>query len=205
MTQLHVKHFDAEKAGQLAFYFLNRAGETRGNITKLRLVKWLYLAERASYEEFGEPLVWDRIGAMRHGPAPSETVALLEGKRSWVYKKDPFSDILSVHRENRHQYVSLQNTCPYSSADDLDRFSEAEIELLDSVWEKYGRWSATRLEKHLHDVSLFPEWNWKEGDGTNWVDLETMLKVVGFPDQEIPSMVNRILAFATPHTGAVIR
>ena len=45
MSQLTDKYFDVKKAGQLVYYFLSKAGERKGNITKLRLAKWLYLAE----------------------------------------------------------------------------------------------------------------------------------------------------------------
>lgn len=195
MSQLTDKYFDVKKAGQLVYYFLSKAGERKGNITKLRLAKWLYLAERNSYKEFGEPMIGDRLAAMRHGPATSELVAIIEGK-SRKFDADIYKDIISVVRENGHQYVKLVPECQYKSIDDLDRFSEAEIELLDSIWNEYGRWSAVRLENHLHDTKFFPEWNWKEGDGTNWIDIETILRVVGFSQDDIGPMVDNILAFS---------
>ena len=200
MSQLTDKYFDVKKAGQLVYYFLSKAGERKGNITKLRLAKWLYLAERNSYKEFGEPMIGDRLAAMRHGPATSELVAIIEGK-SRKFDADIYKDIISVVRENGHQYVKLVPECPYKSIDDLDRFSEAEIELLDSIWNEYGRWSAVRLENHLHDTKFFPEWNWKEGDGTNWIDIETILRVVGFSQDDIGPMVDNILAFSLVDDG----
>ena len=195
MSPLTDKYFDVKKAGQLVYYFLSKAGERKGNITKLRLAKWLYLAERNSYKEFGEPMIGDRLAAMRHGPATSELVAIIEGK-SRKFDANIYKDIISVVRENGHQYVKLVPECLYKSVDDLDRFSEAEIELLDSIWNEYGRWSAVKLENHLHDTKFFPEWNWKEGDGTNWIDIETILRVVGFSQDDIEPMVDNILAFS---------
>ena len=195
MSQLTDKYFDVKKAGQLVYYFLSRASERKGNITKLRLAKWLYLAERNSYKEFGEPMIGDRLAAMRHGPATSELVAIIEGK-SRKFDANIYKDIISVVRENGHQYVKLVPKCRYKSVDDLDRFSEAEIESLDSIWNEYGRWSAVKLENHLHDTKFFPEWNWKEGDGTNWIDIETILRVVGFSQDDIEPMVDNILAFS---------
>ena len=194
MTLLTTDYLDVKKAGQLVFYFLYKAKSEKKNVTKLRLAKWLYLAERGSYEEFGEPLIGDRLAAMRHGPAPSETVAILEG-RSRIFPKDVFSDIITVDREKTHQYVTLAPDCIYESVDDIDRFSEAEIELLDSIWDKYGNWSTKDLETYLHDTKKFPEWDWEEGDGTNWIELENLLKIVGFPDEDISPIVQRILAF----------
>ena len=195
MTQLTLEYFDVKKAGQLVYYFLHKAGTRQQHTTKLRLAKWLYLAERYSYEEFGSPMVGDRLGAMEHGPATSELVAIIE-KKSRNFDGKIFEKIISINKVNKHQYVELVENCLYSSIDELDRFSQAEIDLLDTIWEKYGSWSAVKLENHLHDTTLFPEWNWKPGDGTNWIELEAILTFVGFHTADIGLMVENILAFS---------
>ena len=195
MTQLTVEYFDVKKAGQLVYYFLHQARLKRMHITKLRLAKWLYIAERYSYQEFGVPMVGDRLCAMKHGPATSELVSIIEGTTK-TFRKDIFDEIIFVSRKSGHQYVELVEACLYTSTDDLDRFSDAEVELLETVWDKYGSWSAGKLENHLHDTKAFPEWDWKEGDGTNWIGLEKILMVVGFDKSDIESMVENILAFS---------
>lgn len=194
MTQLTLRHFDAKKAEQLIFFFLKKAEASQKNITKLRLIKWLYLAERGSYQEFGSPLTGDRLGALRHGPAPSETLALIEGK-SRNFATNLLSQTITVEKNPRHQYVHISKTCRYNSLDDLDRFSEAEMELLESIWQEYGEWSARDLETHLHNTNIYPEWTWKRGDGTNWIELENLLQYVGFPSEEVESITNGIVAF----------
>lgn len=199
MTQLATSYYDVDKAAQLVFFFLKKSTERRMHITKLRLVKWLYLSERASYEEFGEPLTGDKLGALRHGPAPSETLALIEGT-SRAFPGNPWGDLIEVDREPKHQYVSLAPNCRYASIEELDRFSDAELELIDSIWSKYGDWSAKRLESYLHDTDLFPEWSWKEGDGTKWIDIETILKAVGFDQAAIEPMVKNIVTFSAQRT-----
>lgn len=199
MTQLATSYYDVNKAAQLVFFFLKKSTERQMNITKLRLVKWLYLCERASYEEFGEPLTGDKLGALRHGPAPSETLALIEGT-SRAFPGNPWKNLIKVDREPKHQYVSLAANCKYKSIEDLDRFSNAELELIESIWDKYSGWSAKSLESHLHDTKLFPEWSWKEGDGTKWIDIETILKVVGFDEAAIEPMVKNIVTFSTQRT-----
>ena len=45
--------FDEKKAAQAAAYFLLRAG---GRLEVLKLMKLLYLAERRSFEKYGEPM-----------------------------------------------------------------------------------------------------------------------------------------------------
>ena len=135
-------------------------------------------------------MIGDRLCSLEHGPVPSETLAIIEGK-----KGSNWGNIFSLERKNKHQYLQIAINCPYSSVDNLDRFSEAEIQMLESVWEKYGSWSSKKLETYLHDTSKFPEWVWKRGDGTNWIELETILASVGFTADQVPQMVERIIAF----------
>lgn len=194
MAQLTLDHFDVKKAGQLVFFFMRKSTDRRMNVTKLRLIKWLYLAERASYEEFGEPMIGDRLAALRHGPAPSETLALIEGT-SRSFPKSFWDNLINVDRNHRHQYVHLSANCIYDSINELDRFSDAEMDLLECIWNKYGDWSATNLENHLHNTTIFPEWTWTEGDNTKWIDIENILEYVGFEKSSIESMTNHILAF----------
>ncbi len=194
MSQLNINHFDVKKAGQLVFFFMKKSTLGRMNVTKLRLIKWLYLAERASYEKFGEPMLGDRLGALQHGPVTSETLALIEGK-SRSFPPNFWGDLITVDGGHRHQYVHLASNCKYQSLDDLDRFSESEIELLEGIWNKYGHWSATRLEKYLHNTAYFPEWTWKKGEGTKWIAIEDILKYVGFEEESIEAQTKQILAF----------
>jgi uncharacterized phage-associated protein len=194
MTQLTVDYFDAEKAGQLMFYFLHKAATSGNNVTKLRLTKCLYLAERASYQHFGEPMIGDQLVSTQHGPAPSEVMSILEG-RSRAIPKDVFAGIVTVSRPSGHQFLSVAPDCVYRSADDLDRFSDAEIELIDQIWVESGNWPTGQLETDIHDSSPFPEWNWKDGDRSNWIELEDLLRIVGYPDVEIEPLIRKILSF----------
>lgn len=190
MTQLSGEYFDAVKGGQLVFFFLDKASKNGMHITKLRLIKWLYLAERESYKEFGEPMIGDRLASLAHGPVPSGALAIIEGKRN------DWRNIISIERKSKHQYVHLAPECPYLTTEDLDRFSDAEITVLESTWIQYGSWSSVALERHLHDTAVFPEWQWKKGDGTNWIELETVLTSVGFDVEQISAMVKKITTFS---------
>lgn len=194
MTQIAIEYFDEKKAGQLMYFFLSKAASSNVHITKSHLFTWLYLAERASYEEFGLPLVKDRLCSMRHGPAPSELVSIIEGK-SKRFNVQKFGTVFEITKYNGQQYIQIAKNCDYSSIADLDRFSDAEIELLDSVWAKYGNWSFDKLQSHLHDRNFFPEWNWKKGDSTNWIDIEELLAIVGFDEQSVNAMVDNIMSF----------
>jgi len=92
----------------------------------------------------------------------------------------------------------LVPNCPYSTTDDLDRFSDAEVAFFESIWQQYGSWSSVKLEQYLHDRSAFPEWQWNGGDGANWIEMETVLNSVGFANEQIGTMIQKIVTFSTP-------
>ena len=62
--------FNEKKAAQAAAYFLFRAATP---LSVLKLTKLLYLAERRSFERFGEPMIGENPVSMPHGPVLSTT------------------------------------------------------------------------------------------------------------------------------------
>lgn len=186
--------FNERKATEVAFYFLLKARNAGRNITKLRFMKWLYLAERLSYERFGEPLIGDAPFSMEHGPILSESLYLLENPDKAKHAQGRWHDVVNVYRKSKkhHQYVELRDDCGYESFDDIRALSASERELLSDVWEKYGHMSAKDLETLLHNRKLFPEWVWEEGDGSNPIELESLLSAVGYNDVQTMSIINRL-------------
>jgi uncharacterized phage-associated protein len=62
--------FEPKKADQVAAFFAIRAN---GKISKLRLVKLIYLADREFAARYDEPMLFDRLVSMPFGPANSIT------------------------------------------------------------------------------------------------------------------------------------
>ena len=72
-----LKHlFNEQKAAQAAAYFLFRSGKP---LSVLKLMKLLYLAERRSFQKFGEPMIGDVLVSMDHGPVLSRTYNHIKG------------------------------------------------------------------------------------------------------------------------------
>jgi uncharacterized phage-associated protein len=68
--------FNEKKAAQSAAYLLFRAGKP---MSVLKLTKLLYLAERRSFEKYGEPMIGDNPVSMPHGPVLSTTYDHMNG------------------------------------------------------------------------------------------------------------------------------
>ena len=192
MTQLSPSSFNEAKAAQVAFFFLLKAKQFRMNITKLRFIKWMYLAERFCYQKFGEPLTGDSLFSMQHGPVLSGVLYLIEDPKKLKKINGFWQAVVSVKPESRHQYIALNSQCEYKKNDDLRELSEAEIELLEEVWQEYGGLNAKQLETRLHDHQYFPEWHWKKGDGSNPIELESLLPILGYSDSETQALIRHI-------------
>lgn len=147
--------FNEKKAAQAAAYFLFRAG---GSLKVLKLMKLLYLAERRSFEKFGEPMIGDRLVSMPHGPVLSSTYNHMNGELlsieggwdSWV-------------ADRAEHDLELRNPQALRSPElDLLELSDADLQILGETWQKFGRMDQWELREYTHDHC--PEW--KDPDGS---------------------------------------
>ena len=146
--------FNERKAAQAAAYFLFRAS---GPLSVLKLTKLLYLAERRSFERFGQPMIGDRLVSMPHGPVLSRTYNLMNGElpsveggwESWI--ADRAEHVLSLRRPDALRSPQL----------DLLELSDADVEILGEIWGRFGQMSGWQLREYTHDHC--PEWTDPEG------------------------------------------
>ena len=134
--------FTGEKAAQMAAYFTDK--EKWRRISILKLVKLLYLADRESIDRYGEPISHDRIVSMKHGPVLSRTLDLINSRvegndgaqwDAWISPR-------------KYNYVSLKKSV---TRDHLDQLSDADIEVLSAVWEKFGQMGKWQIRNYTHD------------------------------------------------------
>ncbi len=146
--------FNEKKAAQTAAFFLIRANSA---LAVLKLMKLMYLAERLSFQNYGEGLVGDRLVSMPHGPVLSithnymngELASSIDGWDSWI--ADRAGHMLSLKDAKLHTVVT-----------DLLELSDADIGVLETTWLQFGHMSGWQLREytHLH----CPEW--KDPDGS---------------------------------------
>jgi uncharacterized phage-associated protein len=145
--------FIEAKAAQVAAYFLIR---TKGSMPLLKLMKLMYLAERRSFQAYGEGISGDRLVSMQQGPVMSITLDLMNGAiesaaggwESWIADRA------------EHQ-ISLQDDKRDSTEDDLLALSDADLAVLKQTWDEFGRLNKFQLVDYTHDHC--PEWQDPEG------------------------------------------
>jgi uncharacterized phage-associated protein len=145
--------FNEKKAAQVAAFFLIRA---KTGLSILKLMKLMYLAERRSFESYGEGLVGDRLVSMPHGPVLSITHNYMNGELtstpggwdSWI-------------ADRAEHALSLNDAKRACSVDDLLELSDADIQVLDATWQQFGTLTGWELREYTH--AHCPEWQDPDG------------------------------------------
>lgn len=164
--------FSEKKTTQLAAALIERSG---GSLNHMKLIKLMYMADRAALLRWERPITGDDYFSLRHGPILSATLTMISDGQ------DPSCErFWSEYIEKSGSYeVSLLKPCP---PNDL---SQAEENVIGEIFDKYGHYDKWELVKHLHEV--LPEWK-NPGNSSFPIDIESILKYEGWSEQEISDM-----------------
>lgn len=173
--------FNERKVAQMAAFLLSKSGD---RMPHLKLMKLLYLADRESMELFGMPISGDKIVAMPHGPVLSMTLNLMGGDVEslpggwdcWI------SDKANHEVKLKHHLTSHQN---------LDELSKADIDVLESIWGKFGHMNKWEIRDFTHDHC--PEWTDPNGS-SNPIPYEAVFRALGRSQEDAHELSNRIEA-----------
>lgn len=189
--------FDEKKATEVAAFFLLKAQARGANISILKLMKLMYLAERESYRIYGAPMVGDSLYSLPHGPVMSTTLNLInsvpeerEGGEYW----DSF-----IAERGAGKYMCLKEG-KLRNTDDLLQISESDVEILEDVWETFGDFSAIKLRNYTHSSENCPEWEDPNGSSKP-ISMEIMLKSMGYQPDAIQIICDNIQQMASTNSS----
>lgn len=167
-------HYNERKTAAAAGYLLNAAQGQR--MKYIRLLKLLYMADRAAWAKYGRPITGDEYTSMRQGPVLNKTYGLIktEGEEE---PAGPWH--ATIERVGEHD-VRLRKE------PDLGPLSEAEIEILDEIFAEYRSRGTWDVVEELHRI--LPEWKRPVRDENvirpeNSIFPETILEKVGQADR----------------------
>jgi len=157
--------FDASKAKAAMAYVISRLG----SLDKIKLIKIIYLADRAMFLKHGRPITGDRQVAMPYGPVPSRCLDLVNGN----FLNEQSFDVLHVD-DNK----VLPTDATKSEAEKLD---EKERTALDEVMVEHGDTPVWTL---VDFVDNLPEYKRTYNNGTSTtIPYELLLELYGNQDQ----------------------
>ena len=171
--------YSEKRAAQTAAFFISRAG---GTIEILKLMKLMYLAERESLARYGEPITGDVLVSMKHGPVLSKTLDHINGFtdseaggwESWINAREG------------HQ-LGLQPA--HDPTGELTQLSDADMEILDSIWDSFGQYSKYKLRDITLKICL--EWE-NPGDTSQLIPYSRVWNCVGYKPEVVRELEQRM-------------
>ncbi|MCA8835539.1 MAG: SocA family protein [Proteobacteria bacterium] len=166
--------YNPRKAAQTIAYFILKSGAQDMSI--LKAVKLVYLADRACIEARGFPIQDEDRVSMTHGPVNSSTYDYIKsnadlsqcGWADFLYKKN-----------NR----SIQLSNDSIKEEDLDELSKNEIKVLEGVWAQFGQMTPWQIRTWTHNPANVPEWEDPNGS-TLPISLLSIMHAVNLPNAE---------------------
>jgi uncharacterized phage-associated protein len=160
--------YDEKKATQVAAYFLTKFNN---RISKLKLMKLMYIADRESFRICGEPITYDDYCSMPHGPVLSKTYDIMKGDSNQTYWDD------FIHQKNEKEIVLQKNP-------GIGKLNLEETDILESVYLQYGNYSASELRNLTHN---FPEY--VETKSSKPIQYQQIMQGIGIPEKEIAQLL----------------
>lgn len=174
--------FSEIKAAQAAAYFLYRGS---GRMPVLKLMKLLYLAERHSYELYGEPIIGDKLVSMDHGPVLSQTLNKING----MSQSAPDGWDCWVADREGHDVALRDPSRIRSPEQDLLELSDAELEVLALTWDDFGHLGKYQIRDLTHEIC--PEWEDPDGS-SNPITFERLFKALNYNVEQTQALTARL-------------
>jgi uncharacterized phage-associated protein len=149
--------FNERKVADMAAFFLHSSG---GRLPVLKLMKLLYLADRAAMDSFNFPISGDRMVSMPNGPVLSRTLDLMNG-----YQVQGQGQAWNSKVADREEYEVSIKPDSYSAEGNLitDSLSEAEKDILQATYKRFGGMGKYQLVDYTHDKCA----EWKDPNGSS--------------------------------------
>ena len=173
--------FDERRAAQAAARLLHKHG---GTMPYIKLIKMLYLADRASLVEGGWPITGDRFVSVRHGPAPARVLELI-------------TDDCPAGDSVWHGYVARKrfDACLVGPTESK-QLSDVDRDVLDGIFETYGCLKEWDVVARTHAL---PEWK-NPGDTVIPIEPEDILRYAGYSEKAIGYVADQAEASYSLHT-----
>ncbi len=163
--------FNEERATEAAAYLIQKHGTS---ITRMRLLKLLYFADRASILTYGHPICGGTYVSMEHGPVLSEAYNCI--------KEDCFIETGSYW--STHLKGAGERNIEISQHPAERRLTRADKRILDSIHEENCQLSDWDVRNKSHDL---PEWE-DPGKSSIAIPVIRILRVAGKNNDEIAAL-----------------
>jgi uncharacterized phage-associated protein len=176
--------YNARKAAQVLAYFASKT-ETK-TINVLYVIKLIYLSDRKALQRLGMPILNELRVAMDHGPVNSQTFDNIK-QNDHAVDLERWSEFVLPRQGH---FVKVREV--YTD-DQLDELSEAELGVLDSVWNQFRHMKKWQLRDWTHLPQNVPEYEEPPAGTRTNIELADLCKEVGLSSENL----EEIEAFAS--------
>jgi uncharacterized phage-associated protein len=142
-----------EKIGNLLIYLAQNIDK----LYKTKALKLLYIIDEMAIKTYGVPVTWLEYKAWMHGPVAEEIFDNVNN-----IENSPFKEYIAIEKPTKNNSIIIAN----KKFDDGE-FSDAEMDLIDTIIKQYGNYSATELTDLLHKENTL----WHKVVNTHNLDL----------------------------------
>lgn len=169
---------------QMAAFFLFKAKNRK--LPHLKLMKLLYLADRAMIKKYGYPLSFDYPVSMQHGPVLSQTLNLMDGDiescdggwTTWVSDKKNYEvSLKKAKHQPEETFIKM-----------LDHISSAALDILKSTWEQFGSMDKWQIRDWTHENCR----EWKDTLSSAPIQFEDIAQALDFEKTVAEEIARRI-------------
>lgn len=159
--------YSSEKILQEVVFLLSENG---GRMNLLKLMKELYLIDRASIAERDASVSGDIFVSMPHGPVLSQTLNML-----YDIPHNDWSKYLDKIESKYFPDIQMKQSMEF------DRLSLKDIQYIRNVSSEFKNATEYDLEKYTHDL---PEWKDPEGSSCK-ISFQSVMRALGKTEEEI--------------------
>lgn len=167
--------FKEKKATDAAAFLLYLNG---GSMNYMKLIKILYFADREALIKWGRPITFDNYFSMERGPVLSQVFDLIN--YNLADQNNYWYELIS---EPKHYELNLLKESSLLS------LSDAEIDLLTELFDKYKKVSEWDMVKITHDT--LPEWQ-DSGKSAIPIDIRDILNTTDKTEIEKQAIIDEL-------------
>ncbi len=175
---------NVQKLIQTVAYILNR---NDGCMDYYNLIKECYIADRMSIEATGRAITGDSYVSMARGPVLKGLYTFIKLKCDNPELQSLWNECFSVD-ENHKISIIKQDI----SSDYLSRYEE---DVLNQVCQRFYKYSYSDMKSYAHSQGVFPEWESVEKGEEKPIELQTIMRAVNIPDNEIKILIDEQNSF----------
>ncbi len=170
---------DLLKIKAVLLYLVNKFGK---EVDYIKVFKLLYLAQKEHLRIYGLPVIKDDFIAFKAGPAPSKTYEICRVANNDFDNpnmQDYASSIEVIVKEGENGEIKYIKA---KEAADLKRLSKSNIKIIDNIFNKYSRYSSSKLSTISHDQAWAMNWD-EKSQTPHKIPINDILKTLSLTPQ----------------------